>query len=259
LFLLLTRYQALLYEPRRKEERSKSKNLVTCHLVHFPISMWRFCTKSLAHATAAAVVVVAGATASRLPPLHLHHHCRLRPLHTTECWSTPRPLPPTGRRTIRWCSWTPTPIQGVVRVGRVLSTVGIVPTELHWSMTHHHRAIGGRRRKEKKKTMSATSRWSPAPLGRRRYARWHASPLVHGADPKDRWHHGPPPHRQPCRLLPGPRRVCRRHFLQARQALRALDAARSKEYVWHPATPSICPPCRTIWQRSSTRVVGLDG
>jgi hypothetical protein len=46
--------------------------------------------------------------------------------------------PPTSRRTDRWCSRTLTPIQEVVRVGRVPSTVGIVPTGLHRSMTLHH-------------------------------------------------------------------------------------------------------------------------
>jgi hypothetical protein len=61
------------------------------------------------------------------------------------------------------------------------------------------------RRREEKKTMSARSRWSPAPLGCRRYVRRQGSPSVHGADPKDRWHQGPPPRRQPRRPLPSPR------------------------------------------------------
>jgi hypothetical protein len=153
---------------------------------------------------AAVVVVVAGTTATRLLPLHLHCHRHFCTRHIAKCWSSPRPLPPTGQRTGRWCSQTPTPIQGVIRVGRVSSIVGIVPTGLHRSMTLHHRAVRGRRR-EKKKMTSATSRWSPAPLRYRRYAGRCTSPSVHGANPKDHWHHGPPPRRQPHRPLPSPR------------------------------------------------------
>jgi hypothetical protein len=75
----------------------------------------------------------------------------------------PRPLLPTGRLTNRWSSRTSMPLHGVVGVGRVPSTVeGLTLTGLHWSTDPHHRAATGRRR-EKKKTMSATSRWSPAP------------------------------------------------------------------------------------------------
>jgi hypothetical protein len=104
-----------------------------------------------------------------LSALNLHHHRhrhRLRPRHTVVCWSGPRPLPLTGQRTDRWSSQTPTPIQGVVREGRVLSTVGIAPIRLHRSMTLRHRAVK-ERREEKEKTMIDTSWWSPAPLGRR--------------------------------------------------------------------------------------------
>jgi hypothetical protein len=82
------------------------------------------------------VVVVADATAAQHLPLHLH---RLRLCHTVACWSGPCPLPPTDR----WCSRTTMPIQGVIKVRRVPSMVGIVPTGLHRSMTHRHRAGGG--------------------------------------------------------------------------------------------------------------------
>jgi hypothetical protein len=101
------------------------------------------------------------------------------------------------------------------------STVGIVPTGLHRFMTHHHQVVKGSRREEKKKMTSAKSRWSPAPLGHQRYIGQQRSLLVHKADPKDCWHHGPPPCRQPRRPLPSPRRDRRRHSLQATQALRA--------------------------------------
>jgi hypothetical protein len=89
--------------------------------VHLQISSWRFCMKSLTHVTTAVIIVVAGATATQLLPLHLHHHHRcLR--------STPPP------HCCRWSSRTLIPIQGLVMEGRVLSTVGIAPTGLHRSM-----------------------------------------------------------------------------------------------------------------------------
>jgi hypothetical protein len=141
---------------RREQREIKEKNSIRRQTVHLPISLSRFCTKSPAHATAAAVIMVVGATVAWLPPLHLHHRCRLQPRHTAECWSGPRPLP-----------LTTTPIQGVVREGRVPSTVGTIPVGLHWSMTLHHRAVKGRRREEKKKKTSARSRWSTTLLGRR--------------------------------------------------------------------------------------------
>jgi hypothetical protein len=182
---------------RENRERSKIKNSVRWRPKHLSISSWRFCTKLLAHATAA-----------RLSPLNLHHHRHcLRPRHTAVCWRDPRPLPLTGQRTDRWSSRTPTPIQWVVREGRVLSTVGIAPIRLHLSMTLHHRAVKGRRREEEEKAMSDASWWSPAPLGRRRSAGRRASPSVHGADPKDRRHHRPAPRCQPRRPIPSPRWV----------------------------------------------------
>jgi hypothetical protein len=78
---------------------------------------------------------------------------------------------------------------------------------------------GEKKKKKKKKTLSATSRLSLTPLERRWYAGQRRSPLVHGADPKDRWCHGPPPQRQP-RWHPPVLHLRRRHFLQVKQALR---------------------------------------
>jgi hypothetical protein len=76
---------------------------------------------------------------------------------------------------------------------------------LHQSMTLHYRAVRGRRMEEKKKTTSATSWWSPALLGCRRYVRRCTFPLVHGVDPKDCWYHElPPTSLTPSLAVPGP-------------------------------------------------------
>jgi hypothetical protein len=135
------------------------------------------------------------------------------------------------------------PIQGVVRVGCVPSTVGIVPTRLHRSMTHHYQAIRGRR--EKKKTMTGTG--------------WLASRSVHGADHKDCWHHEMPPHHQPRR--PFPRRAesttgtsCKRG-----KPFGLWDATGSAVSVQQLVAPSVRPPRHPIWQRPSAWVLGLDG
>jgi hypothetical protein len=77
------------------------------------------------------------------------------------------------------------PLHGVVGEGRILFTVGVAPTELHQTKGPCYRAVRGQRKEDKKKMMSATSRWSLALLGCRRYAGWHASPSVHGTEPKD--------------------------------------------------------------------------
>jgi hypothetical protein len=79
--------------------------------------------RSSTHTTIAAVVVVAGVTVDQSSPLH---HCRrrLQPHHTVVCWSAPCPLPLTGRCTGRWSPRTLTPLHGVIREGRVSSTVG---------------------------------------------------------------------------------------------------------------------------------------
>jgi hypothetical protein len=104
------------------------------------------------------------------------------------------------------------------------STVGLALTGLHRPKGLCHRAFRGRRREERKmKTTTARSRWSPALLGCRRYAGLHRSPSVQGANPKDRWYHGPPPRRLAHRPLPLPHQDCRRCFLQARPALRVPD------------------------------------
>jgi hypothetical protein len=89
------------------------------------------------------------------------------------------------------------------------------PTGLHRGLGPLHRVIRRRRREKKKKTKPTTSRWSPTPLEHRRYARRQGSPSVHGADPKDRWCHGPPPRRQPHQHCPLPC-LRHRHFLQAK-------------------------------------------
>jgi hypothetical protein len=132
------------------------------------------------HATA---TVVEDATTARSSPLLHRRHLQLR--HTTACWRGPHPLPLTGR----WSPRTLTPLHGVIRGGRVSSTVGVAPTELHRSKGPRHQAVTGRMREEKKKTTSA---------GRWRSAGRHTSLLVHGAIPKDHRHQGPRTHRRPC-------------------------------------------------------------
>jgi hypothetical protein len=164
---------------------------------------------------------------------------RLQPRHTSECWRglCPRPLPLIDRLTGPWNPWTLTTLHGVVGWCHVPSTVGLALTGLHWPKGLHHRAFRGRRREERKmKTMIARSRWSPASLGHRRYARLLGSPSVQGADPMDRWHHRPPPRYQACRPLPSPRQDRRRCFLQARPAL-CLVCAATRFSVGSPTLP----------------------
>jgi hypothetical protein len=83
-------------------------------------------------------------------PLHHHNNRCLRPCHTAVCWRGPRPLPLTDRLTVGWSPRTPTPLHGVAGGGRVPSTVGVAPTELHQPKGPCHRAIkggGGKRRR----------------------------------------------------------------------------------------------------------------
>jgi hypothetical protein len=184
---------------------------------------WLCCTPLPAQTATAMVIVVAGATVAW--PLHQHLllcNCCLWPHHTVECWRGPRPLSLTGRLIGRWNPRTLMTLCGVTGWCRVQSTIGLSLTRLHRPKVLRHQAYRGRRREERKmKTPAARSLWSSAPLGHRRYARLRGSLTVQGADPKDSLHHGPPPHRQARRLLPSLCRDHRRHFLQARPALRA--------------------------------------
>jgi hypothetical protein len=95
--ILTIRYQALLYEKAfdEKQRENKEWKQVRCLQMHLPMSSMRSCIKSLAHVVA--VTVETSATVVRRLSLQIHHHRRLRPRHTGECWSCPRPIPPTGR------------------------------------------------------------------------------------------------------------------------------------------------------------------
>jgi hypothetical protein len=139
----------LLYEWIKRGIKRRSRTAVKCLQGNLPSSSLPSCTPSPAHATATAVVVVAGATVAFLHSLS-HHH-RLRRLHARDRWSSPRPLPSTDWHTDRWNPRTPTPLHGVVGAGRVTSTVeNHVPTGLQRRMGPRNRVIiggGGRRRK----------------------------------------------------------------------------------------------------------------
>jgi hypothetical protein len=139
--------------------------------------------------------MVAGATGAR--PLHQRLLCNrhLQPRHTIECWRGPCPLSLTGWLTSQCNPQTLTTLRRVAGWCSVPSTFGLALTGLHRPKVLHHRAFRGKRREERK-TTTARSQWSPASLGRRRYVGLCGSPLVQGVDPKDRWHHGPPPHCQ---------------------------------------------------------------
>jgi hypothetical protein len=64
----------------------------------------------------------------------------------------PRPLQLAGRHTGRWSPQTPTPHHGVVRSGRVPSTVGgVAPTGLHRRTGYRHHAVKGRRRRRRRR------------------------------------------------------------------------------------------------------------
>jgi hypothetical protein len=98
----------------------------------------------------------------------------------------------------------------------------------------------------------------------RRYPGQCASPSIHGADPKDRWHHGPPPCRQPRRPLPLPCLHRRRHFLQAKQAPRTPGCCQiSRVRVATGCSiglPTLPPhPAKTECPRRGTRRSGLAG
>jgi hypothetical protein len=80
---------------------------------------------SLAHATAAAVTVVAGATV--LLPLH-HHNCRrLQLLQTLGSWSGPCPLPSIDRLIGRWSPLTMTPLDEVIKATMCHPLLGPLP------------------------------------------------------------------------------------------------------------------------------------
>jgi hypothetical protein len=157
------------------------------------------------------------------------------------------------------------PPHEVVGEGSVPSMAEVAPTGLHWTKGPHHQAVRGRRRREEKKMMtSATSRWSPAPLGRQRYVGRHASQSVHEANPKDRWCHRPPPCRQPHRPCLLPRLHHRWYFLQARQALRTLGRRRiSRVYAaigCSIGSPTLPPhPAKVVRPGWGTRQPDLVG
>jgi hypothetical protein len=120
--LLTTRYQhCSMSNSTKNREFDEEDCRVRCP-EDLPIWFLHCFMRLSAHATAVVVVVVADATAARSSPLHHHHHRCLRSCHTAVCWSGPRPLPSTGRRTGRWSPRTLTPPHGVIGVGRVPST-----------------------------------------------------------------------------------------------------------------------------------------
>jgi hypothetical protein len=127
---------------------------------------------SPAHATTAAVVVVAGATVDR----PLHNHRRLQLLQTLGSWSGSHPLPSIDRLIGQWSPRIMTLHHEVVMAARVPPMVGACAlTRLHrWSGLHHGNSRGRRR---KKKNHGGSRRGRPS---------------AHEADPKDHLHREPP-------------------------------------------------------------------
>jgi hypothetical protein len=88
-----TTLQAIQEEQRDQRRKSRS---VRCHQEILPSSSLLFYIRSLAHATAVVVIVMADATVTRSLPPHHHQHL-LRPRHSLTCWSGPVPFPrPAG-------------------------------------------------------------------------------------------------------------------------------------------------------------------